>query len=67
MVATHIKKIKHSVFCVIGVYLRDITNTIYVILYLNVSHESSQHLLFLFMLEEHKKNLKLLNESERQI
>ena len=36
MVATHIKKIKHSMLFVIGVCLRDITNTIFVI----VSHLS---------------------------
>ena len=36
MVAIHIKKIKHSVLYVTGVYLRDITNVIFVILHLNV-------------------------------
>ena len=40
MVATHIKKTKHSMLCVTGVYLRDITNTNFVILHLNVSHLS---------------------------
>ena len=40
MVATHIKKIKHSTLCVTGVYLRDLTNIIFVILHLNVSHLS---------------------------
>ena len=40
MVATYIKQIKHSTFCMTGVYLRDITNTIWVILHLNVSHLS---------------------------
>ena len=29
MVATHIKKIKHNVLCVTGVYLRNISNTIF--------------------------------------
>ena len=37
MVATHFKRIKHSVLCVTGVYLRDISYMIFVILYLNVS------------------------------
>ena len=37
-VATHIEKIKHSLLCVTGVYLRDITNTFFVILHLNVNH-----------------------------
>ena len=32
MVATHSKKIKHNVICVTDVYLRDITDTIFVIL-----------------------------------
>ena len=36
MVATHIKRIKHSVRCVTGVYLGDITRSVFVILYLNV-------------------------------
>ena len=37
MVATHIKKIKHSLHCVITVYIGDITNTIFVILHSDVS------------------------------
>ena len=37
MVTTHIKKIMHRMLCVTGVYLRDITNMIFVILHLNVS------------------------------
>ena len=37
MVATHIEKIKHNILCVTGMYLGDITNTISVILHLNVS------------------------------
>ena len=41
MVATHINKIKHSMLCVTGVYLRDIMNIIFVILHLNVSHLSA--------------------------
>ena len=40
LVATHIKKIKLSVLCVTGVYLRHITNVIFVILHLNVSYLS---------------------------
>ena len=40
LVATHIKKIKLSVLCVTGVYLRHITNVIFVILHLNVRHQS---------------------------
>ena len=53
MVATHIKKIKHSMLCVTGMHvrdmfmlcvtgmsIRDITNTIFVILHLNLSHLS---------------------------
>ena len=40
MVATHIETIKHSKLCVTGVYLRDITNTIFVILHLKVSRLS---------------------------
>ena len=40
MVATPIKKIKHSMLCVTGLYLKDITNTLFVILHLNVSHLS---------------------------
>ena len=37
MVATYAKKIKHSMPCVTGVYLRDITNMIFIILHLNMS------------------------------
>ena len=37
MVATHIKKIKQSMLCVTGVYLRDIANTDISILHLHVS------------------------------
>ena len=40
MVATHIKKINHSMLCVTGVYWRGITNTYSLILHLNVSHLS---------------------------
>ena len=40
MVATHMKNIKHSMFSVTGVYLRDTSNTIFVIFHLNVSHLS---------------------------
>ena len=38
VVSTHIKKIRHSLLCVTGVHLWDITKTIFVILHLNVSH-----------------------------
>ena len=37
MVLTRIKRIKHNMLCVIGVYLGDISGTIYSILDLNVS------------------------------
>ena len=40
MVATHIKKINHSILCVTGVYLRDIIYTIFIFLHLNVSRLS---------------------------
>ena len=40
MVATHIKKIKHSVFCMRRVYFRDLTNTFSPVLHLNESHLS---------------------------
>ena len=40
MVATHVKKIQHSVLCVTGVYLRDIMNIIFVISHLDASHLS---------------------------
>ena len=40
MVAMHIKKIKQRMLCVTGVYLKDDTNIILVILHLNVSHLS---------------------------
>ena len=40
LVAMHIKMIKHTMLCVTGVYLRDTTNTIFVILQLNLSHLS---------------------------
>ena len=40
MVATHIKKIKHGMLCIPGVYLRDMTNLLFQVLYLNVSHLS---------------------------
>ena len=46
MVATHIKKIKHSMLFVTGMYLRDIINTIFITLHLNVSGLSV--LLFFF-------------------
>ena len=47
LVATLIKKIKYYVLCVTGVYSTDITNMMFVILYLNVSR---QCLLFLLSL-----------------
>ena len=40
MVASCIKKIKHSLICKTGVYLRDITDMIFVTVHLNVSHQS---------------------------
>ena len=40
MVATHIKNIKHNMLCVIGVCLRDIRNTNFVILRLNAGRSS---------------------------
>ena len=51
MVATHVKKIKHSMLCVTGVYLREITNTNFVILHLNASGLSvcSSHNAFAFV------------------
>ena len=36
MSTIHIKKIKQSMLCVTGVYLRDITDLIFVFLHLNV-------------------------------
>ena len=33
----HIKKIKHSMLCVTGLYLRDINNMIFVIFHLSMS------------------------------
>ena len=47
MVAIHIKTIKHSILCVTGVYWKDITNTIFVILHLIVSY-LSKSLIFFF-------------------
>ena len=40
MVPTYIEKIRHSMFCVTGVYLRDLTNRIFSILHLTVIHLS---------------------------
>ena len=40
MVSTHIEKIKHSMLSVTGMYLGNITNMIFVILHLNMSHLS---------------------------
>ena len=40
LVSTYIKKIKHSVLFVSSVYLRDINNTFFSIVHLNVSHLS---------------------------
>ena len=36
----HIKKFKYRMLCATGVYLRDVTNMIFVILHLIVSHLS---------------------------
>ena len=48
-------------FCVTGVHLRDTTKTIFVILYLNVSHVSRKHLLFLLNIDfEQTRTDKLL-------
>ena len=47
MVATYITKIERSVLCVTGVYVRSISNTIFPVLHLNVSH-LNECLLFLF-------------------
>ena len=38
MVATHTTKIKRSTLSVTGVYIRDVTYTIFAILHLNASH-----------------------------
>ena len=40
MVSKHTLKVKYSVLCSTGMYSRDITNTIFVILHSNVSHLS---------------------------
>ena len=40
MVAAYVKKIKHSMLCVTGVFIRDITNTIFVTLHVNMSRMS---------------------------
>ena len=40
MVATHIKKIKHNMLCMTGVYFRDITSSVFVIVHLNVDRLS---------------------------
>ena len=47
MIPTHIKKIKHSTVCVTGVYLRDITNTVFCCCDFALDYESSERLLFL--------------------
>ena len=44
MVLTYIKKIRHSMFCVTGVYLSDIC---FFIFYFALECESSEHFLFL--------------------
>ena len=49
MVATHIEKIKHSVLCVTGVYLKDITNMIFVIFECELSEHLLIWLLFIFI------------------
>ena len=48
MVAMRIKKIKQNMLCVTGVYLRDITSVLFVILHLNVGHPSICSSLFSF-------------------
>ena len=56
MVATHFKKNKHSMFCVTSVYLRNITNMIFIILHLNVSHLSVCSSLFKTQIHTQKNN-----------
>ena len=46
MVVRYIKKIRHSLLCVTGVYLRDLTDTLFEKFALEC--ELSEHLLFLF-------------------
>ena len=47
MVATHIKKVKHCMLHVTGVYLRDITNTVFFFLNFSLECESSARLALL--------------------
>ena len=53
LVATHIKKIKHSKLRASGVYLRDIANTFSPVLHLNVSHPSICASCFFFYFHEY--------------
>ena len=41
MFATYVIKIEQSMLCMTGVYFKDITNIIFIILHLNVSHLSA--------------------------
>ena len=50
MIGTHIKQIEQRMLCVTIVYLRDITNTSFVILHLNVSQLSIYTLLIYFII-----------------
>ena len=63
MVATHIKKIKHSMLCAIGVCLRDITNTIFVI----VSQRVLVFLLLLFCFKGRENFVVVLLDSNGHI
>ena len=47
MVLTSIEKIRHSMLCVTGVYLRDMINRIFSVLHLILSHLSSERIVFL--------------------
>ena len=54
MVATYIKKSKHIRLCVslmTGMYLRDIKNTIFLVLHLNMSHLSVGFSCYEFVIE----------------
>ena len=54
MVVAHIKNIKHSMLCVNGVYLRDVTGVISTILQLNASHLSICSCCFFQILFSHR-------------
>ena len=46
MFATYVIKIEQSMLCMTGVYFKDITNIIFIILHLNVSHLRAFSFLF---------------------